>query len=626
MNIRDETAPFFEPLRFGSNDVVPRRILPSSAEQCLPFNSDFNRAGLDEVNGDEIFRFGAKGARPKAVDALTLHVEAAAQRAVARASVHIRLLDRELIMENEFLDKVEDNAAVQTWSEELKEIWDQWNDDVKQPFYSSYGDLPYLLDIKVDKHLFRALAQFWNSAYSCFTFGGGDLVPTVEEYMALLRCLKIQADRVYSRAVNVPNFLKKLINITGMNEQWVAARIKQKGDSKCISWKNLRDLILAHPDTKKKVDVFALSVYGLVVFSKALEHVDEAVTNPFDRLDKGVTLVPVILAETFRSLNGYRRTSEGRFTGCPQLLLAWFHSHFWKVEKVSYRVFSKNYSPLREIVVIPRRDDISEEKWMEILRNLREEDIEWRALWMLPDEILYRCGNFDWVPLLGIWGAVGYAPLLVLRQFRSRQFVLATQGLAQCEFSYKDYGYKKKIREMSNAWNQTRRMKRLAVGPIATPEYIEWWGRRINDNISGPSQGDELEKTIEQMEKEKMNLRLDMDVQKLETEKLRKRKDKEEKIKTDRWERKFQEAQIRNETLEKSLSESRNEKGELKARVAELEKILYQYRNRNSIIELRASLDKIEQMKRKVEELEMALQNCEMRIESLEASEERQKE
>ncbi|MFQ6657694.1 hypothetical protein Gotur_027266, partial [Gossypium turneri] len=127
---------------------------------------------------------------------------------------------------------------------------------------------------------------------------------------------------------------------------------------------------------------------------------------------------------------------------------------------------------------------------MEILRNLREEDIEWIAPWMLPDEILYRCGNFDWVPLLGIWGAVGYAPLLVLRRFRSRQFVPETQGLAQCEFSYKDDGYKKKIREMSNAWNQTRRMKRLAVGPIATPEYIEWWGRRINDNISGPSQGD----------------------------------------------------------------------------------------------------------------------------------------
>ncbi|MFQ6643668.1 hypothetical protein Gotur_018799, partial [Gossypium turneri] len=169
-------------------------------------------------------------------------------------------------------------------------------------------------------------------------------------------------------------------------------------------------------------------------------------------------------------------------------------------------------------------------------------------------------------------------------------------------------------------------MKRLAVGPIATSEYIEWWGRRINDNISGPSQGDKLEKKIEQMKEEKINLRLDMDVQKQETEKLRKWKNKEEKIKADRWERKFQKARMLNETLEKSLLESRNKKGELKARVAELEKILYQYQNRNSVIELRASLDKIEKMKRRVEELEMTLQSCEIRIEFLEASKEHQKE
>ncbi|MBA0788780.1 hypothetical protein Gotri_027284 [Gossypium trilobum] len=44
--------------------------------------------------------------------------------------------------------------------------------------------------MKVDKHLFQALAQFWNTAYSCFTFGKVALVPTVEEYTALLRCLR----------------------------------------------------------------------------------------------------------------------------------------------------------------------------------------------------------------------------------------------------------------------------------------------------------------------------------------------------------------------------------------------------------------------------------------------------
>ncbi|MBA0673200.1 hypothetical protein Goklo_024816, partial [Gossypium klotzschianum] len=70
-----------------------------------------------------------------------------------------------------------------------------------------------------------------------------------------------------------------------------------------------------------------------------------------------------------------RRAGEGRFIGCVQLFLAWFHSHFWKVDKVSYRVFSENYFPLKEIVTIPRREDITEEKWMAMLQNLQEKDI-----------------------------------------------------------------------------------------------------------------------------------------------------------------------------------------------------------------------------------------------------------
>ncbi|MBA0653966.1 hypothetical protein Goklo_021061 [Gossypium klotzschianum] len=75
--------------------------------------------------------------------------------------------------------------------------------------------------------------------------------------------------------------------ITGMSEQWVTAWIKQKWDNKYIPWKNLQDLILAHPDVKKRVYIFALSIYGLVIFLKALGYVDEAVTDLFDRLDKG---------------------------------------------------------------------------------------------------------------------------------------------------------------------------------------------------------------------------------------------------------------------------------------------------------------------------------------------------
>ncbi|KAA3479929.1 hypothetical protein EPI10_020402 [Gossypium australe] len=213
----------------------------------------------------------------------------------------------------------------------------------------------------------------------------------MEEYTTLPRCPKIQIDKAYSRAANISTFLKKLMNITGMSEQWVAARIKQKGDSKCIPWRNLRDLILAHPNVKKGL------MSSLVIFLKALGHIDEVVSDLFDRLDKRVTLVPAILVETFRSLNACRRAGEGRFIECAQLLLVWFYNHFWKMLKVSYRIFSENYSPLKELVATPRRDDITEEKWMMILQNLQDEDIEWRAL---LDEILYRFGDFDWLPLL----------------------------------------------------------------------------------------------------------------------------------------------------------------------------------------------------------------------------------
>ncbi|MFQ6643652.1 hypothetical protein Gotur_018110 [Gossypium turneri] len=94
------------------------------------------------------------------------------------------------------------------------------------------------------------------------------------------------------------------------------------------------------------------------------------------------------------------------------------------------------------------------------------------------------------------------------------------------------------------------------ISRVTTPEYNEWWVRRINDNIPKPSQGSsqsieehlqavpfeleiiredferrnaELEKKIEQIEEEKMNLRLYVDVQKLQVEKLRKGKNKVDK-------------------------------------------------------------------------------------------------
>ncbi|KAL1182899.1 hypothetical protein V6Z11_A02G145100 [Gossypium hirsutum] len=605
-------------------------------------------------------------------------------------------------MENGLLDRVEGNANVHRWSEqtqlekgdsiaegyvselsdythisvtqnnlqELKEIWDQWGKETKQLFYSNYGDLPYLLDVQVDKHLFRALAQFWNPAYCCFTFGEVDMVPTVDEYTALLRCPRFQNDRIYSRAACVPTFWKKLMIITGMIEQWAMARIKEKGECKCISWDALKDLILTHPDEAKKVDVFALSLYGLMVFPRALGYVDEAATDLFHRLSKKVTSVPAILAETFRSLGACRRAGAGRFIGCAQLLFAWFYSHVRLIDRVVCRVFFEDYSLLKDIVASTRRVDVPEENWIVLLQNLQSKDVEWRASWMIPGEVLYRCGSFDCVPLLGIWGAIGYAPLLVLSQHGLRQFVPVTHRLAQSEFVYRGADYKRKVSEVSSAWKKTCRLKGVAISPATTPEYVEWRGRRVNDNIPKPSvegarpmeeylrvkpseleimkqelerKNLEFEKRTAKLEEEKMYLSLDVEVQKMEVEKERKEKRKieedrddlkehykreqvslrrakvggsseqlqkevqEEKVRVEYWEKKFQEMQVQNLALEEE------NKG-LKTKVIELGRSLRRHQNHDSTVELK-------ELKSKVEDLKMALHDGELRVEQLEAQE-----
>ncbi|MFQ6622340.1 hypothetical protein Gotur_001454, partial [Gossypium turneri] len=140
------------------------------------------------------------------------------------ALVHIRLLYRKLVMGKGFLDKVEDNTAVRAWSEMTQH---EKCDSLAKGYISELWDFTC---ISVTQNSLQELKEIWDQ----------------------------------------------------WNEEWVTARIQQKGGSKCILWKSLKDIILAYPDTKKRVDVFALSIYGLVIFPKALGHIDEAVTDLFD--------------------------------------------------------------------------------------------------------------------------------------------------------------------------------------------------------------------------------------------------------------------------------------------------------------------------------------------------------
>ncbi|KAG8501759.1 hypothetical protein CXB51_003959 [Gossypium anomalum] len=105
---------------------------------------------------------------------------------------------------------------------------------------------------------------------------------------------------------------------------------------------------------------------------------------------------------TFRSLSACRRAGGRKIIGCAQLLLAWFHGHFWKVNKVSYQVFSENYSRLKETTT-PKRDDISEENWSRSFEISRKKTLSGEFFGLFPMRssigvgvlIRYLCLEFE---------------------------------------------------------------------------------------------------------------------------------------------------------------------------------------------------------------------------------------
>ena len=81
--------------------------------------------------------------------------------------------------------------------QELKTIWEGWIVERQNAFTAKYGDIALLLPVKVDEQLLKAAILFWEPSYRCFTFNREDLIPTVEEYAALLRISLTNLDNVF---------------------------------------------------------------------------------------------------------------------------------------------------------------------------------------------------------------------------------------------------------------------------------------------------------------------------------------------------------------------------------------------------------------------------------------------
>ncbi|OMO59303.1 hypothetical protein CCACVL1_24934 [Corchorus capsularis] len=238
----------------------------------------------------------------------------------------------------------------------------------------------------------------------------------------------------------------------------------------------------------------ALLIYGLMLFPKSKGVIDEAVVDFFEQLENGRNPVPAILAETFWSLSYCRRTSRGRMRGCSQLLCVWFKSHLKPLKGGLPRFHIENEDggrplPVSNGVQWPERTKL---EWIEWFQHCTKKMVAWRAPW-LGDKYRPYCkfNNELWIFLMGLWGIITYSLILVLRQYGIDQFISATHGLKELEFSFDTKEEIDKARAIGQEWRRSHpQSKRLTLGfsctPDASPEYKDWHRGRIKDMFLPP--------------------------------------------------------------------------------------------------------------------------------------------
>ena len=101
-----------------------------------------------------------------------------------------------------------------------------------------------------------------------------------------------------------------------------------KGKNECVQCDFLERYIVKNNNDDQVKDIFALVMYGILIFPQSPGYIDAAVVDLIKQIDNQANPIPTILAETIRSLNYYRRKGEGNFIGCAQLLYIWIRSHF----------------------------------------------------------------------------------------------------------------------------------------------------------------------------------------------------------------------------------------------------------------------------------------------------------
>ena len=357
-----------------------------------------------------------------------------------------------------------------------------------QEFRRKYGNILDLLDIPIAKEGIAALAQYWDNEMRCFVFPQFHLSLVVEEYASFLG----QPVHVDSAVYTYPNSLpsrKAVAQLLGRTVEGIP--FKQQGQMQTISLVFLvgyMEALAKKGEWKLFERVLALTVYGVVLFPFAHNAVDFAAISVFQAVEHHrINPITAILADTYLSLTYCMEKGGGKLKCCLQLLTVWMANHFFGKRWSSGMRMDTIHHPLkdfskREGLVLdnPRGQEglISTEypSWVQFFNRVSKEAIRWKLVWWIEPEVLYGCGDFPNVPLVGPRGGINYNPSLAHLQLAYPQDVPAHDMIQPLLYLHETSTAELNGR-ITLAWKKMHFKGKHELGTrtlVMTREYKEW--------------------------------------------------------------------------------------------------------------------------------------------------------
>ncbi|KAH1221129.1 hypothetical protein GmHk_12G034620 [Glycine max] len=339
-----------------------------------------------------------------------------------------------------------------------------------QAFGKTYGKILELTLAEVSIEAIASLTQYYDQPLRCFTFGDFQLVPTIEEFEEILGC-PLGGRKPYLSSGCLPS-LSRIATVVKDSARGLDSIKQTRNGMAGLPRRYLEDKargMANQGDWVPFMDVLALLIFGVVLFPNVDGLVDLAAIDAFLAYHHSKeSPVVAILADLFDTFDRRCKKSSARIICCLPALCVWLVSHLFQQD-------TRHPCPLlsHRSCTEKRRID-----WDQLLAGIGGRTISWFPRWKEGKEgVLFSCGGYPNIPLVGTKGCINYNPALAIRQLGYPMRGAPTEE-SMSPFLVRDFGAQnsKSIQRIHKAWETPLRkdqeLRGIRNGIIGG--YHEW--------------------------------------------------------------------------------------------------------------------------------------------------------